>query len=311
MSLDTRDGAAAIRDEDRYPSRVGADPTLTERRDPVVWGDGDRERAGAAGVLGPSQLAGYERDGYLQIPSLLTPDEVAALDAEVSRLAADPEVRAAERTIVEPDAGEVRSVFEVHHDGPFAELCRDPRLAAVARRLLGSEVYVHQSRINLKPGFRGKEFYWHSDFETWHTEDGMSSMRAVSASVSLTENVHTNGPLMVIAGSHRWFVSCPGETPPDHHKASLRRQEIGVPDDDHLAELARRGEIRDLVGPAGSVTFFECNMMHGSNGNITPLPRRNAFFVFNSVENTLTDPFSAPAPRPIHIASRDFTPLPS
>ncbi|CAN5325726.1 ectoine hydroxylase [soil metagenome] len=304
MSIDTRDGPAATRGGDRYPSRVGTDPTLTERKDPVMWG------ARKGGVLDPAQFDGYQRDGYLQIPSLLTPDEVAALDAEVDRLATDAEVRDAERTIVEPDAGEVRSVFEVHHDGPFADLCRDQRLAGVARQLLGSDVYIHQSRINLKPGFRGKEFYWHSDFETWHTEDGMGAMRAVSASVSLTENVHVNGPLMVIAGSHRFFVSCPGETPPDHHKASLRRQEIGVPDDDHLAELTRRGEIRDLVGPAGSVTFFECNMMHGSNGNITPLPRRNAFFVYNSVENPLVDPFSAPAPRPTYIAGRDFTPLP-
>jgi hypothetical protein len=42
-----------------------------------------------------------------------------------------------------------------------------------ARQLLGSDVYVHQSRVNFKPGFNGQDFYWHSDFETWHAEDGM------------------------------------------------------------------------------------------------------------------------------------------
>ena len=55
--------------------------------------------------------------------------------------------------------------------------------------------------------------------------------------------------------------------------------------------------------------FFDCNAMHGSNGNITPYPRSNVFAVFNSVENTLEDPFGPDQPRPDYIASRDFTPL--
>ena len=57
--------------------------------------------------------------------------------------------------------------------------------------------------------------------------------------------------------------------------------------------------------------FFDCNVMHGSNGNITPQPRRNVFFVYNSVDNALEEPFAAPQPRPEHIASRDFRPLPA
>ena len=49
--------------------------------------------------------------------------------------------------------------------------------------------------------------------------------------------------------------------------------------------------------------------MHGSGNNITPYPRSNLFLVFNSVENTLVEPFAAARPRPEYIASRDFTPL--
>src|SRR3546814_3200003 len=56
-------------------------------------------------------------------------------------------------------------------------LAADERLAGVARFLLDDTVYIHQSRLNYKPGFQGKEFYWHSDFETWHVEDGMPRMR--------------------------------------------------------------------------------------------------------------------------------------
>lgn len=294
--------AAPVTAIDRYPSRQGASGHITDRLDPVLWGN-------AAGRLTAQQLADFEADGYVQLTGVLSPVEVAELNAALDELAADPVVRRQDRTIVELDSDEVRSVFDVHRDGAFADLCADPRMADVARQLLADEVYIHQSRVNLKPGFRGREFYWHSDFETWHTEDGMPSMRAVSCSVSLTDNHHVNGPLMIIAGSHKRFVSCAGETPPENHHHSLRRQEIGVPSDAHLEALVAHGAIRDVTGPAGSVTFFDCNAMHGSNGNITPLPRRNAFYVFNSMDNALVEPFAAPARRPTHIASRTFEAL--
>jgi ectoine hydroxylase len=65
---------------------------------------------------------------------------------------------------------------------------------------------------------KGKEFYWHSDFETWHAEDGMPKMRAVSCSIAFDDNHEFNGPLMVIPQSHQKFISCIGETPEEHHK---------------------------------------------------------------------------------------------
>jgi ectoine hydroxylase len=55
--------------------------------------------------------------------------------------------------------------------------------------------------------------------------------------------------------------------------------------------------------------MFDCNCMHGSNGNITPFPRSNIFVVFNSVENACAEPFAAPSRRPDFVASRDFTPV--
>src|SRR3546814_7862163 len=94
------------------------------------------------------------------------------------------------------------------------------RLAGVGRVLLGDVLYVHQSRLNDKPGFVGKEFYWHSDFETWHVEDGMPQMRALSMSILLAPNTVLNGPLMIIPGSHRKYLTCVGETPEDHYRRS-------------------------------------------------------------------------------------------
>ncbi|MEV4948806.1 ectoine hydroxylase [Streptomyces sp. NPDC053755] len=282
---------------DLYPTR-GAAEVLTPRRDPVVWGRG-----------GPG-LESYERDGFLAQPDLLTDDEVAVYKGELDRLIADPAVREDERSIVEPKSGSVRSVFEVHRISEvFARLVRDERVVGRAREILGSDVYVHQSRINVKPGFGASGFYWHSDFETWHAEDGLPRMRTVSVSIALTENHDTNGGLMIMPGSHRTFLGCEGATPKDNYKRSLQMQDAGTPSDEALTRMADAHGIRLFTGRAGSATWFDCNAMHGSGDNITPYPRSNVFIVFNSVENTAGEPFAAPVRRPEFIGARDFTPV--
>ncbi len=205
----------------------------------------------------------------------------------------------------------MRSLFRVHRtNDKFRALCKDPRLTDVARQILGGEVYLHQSRINFKPAFRGKEFFWHSDFETWHMEDGMSRMRAVSMSINLTENNEFNGPLMVVGGSHRTYIRCVGQTPDDHFKDSLRKQEYGVPSREALEMLVDQGSgISAPKGGPGSATIFDCNTMHGSVGNLSPQPRTNLFLVFNSVENRLVEPFGGKPPRPEFLGERDVLPV--
>jgi ectoine hydroxylase len=291
---------------DAYPSRHSATPELLPRHDPVAY------RGWMPGApLAAEQVERFDRDGYLVLEDIFTDAEVAALQRETGRLLADPDALEEETLITEPGAREIRSIFAIHRQNAMMHrLAADERLAGVARFLLGDEVYIHQSRLNYKPGFRGKEFYWHSDFETWHTEDGMPRMRALSMSVLLAENTPHNGPLMLIPGSHRLFVSCVGRAPEDHYKMSLKRQEFGVPDEDTLAELAHEHGIVAPVGKPGTVILFDCNTMHGSNGNITPFPRANAFMVYNAVSNRLQKPFAADAPRPEFIAARDARAIP-
>ncbi|PJE98392.1 ectoine hydroxylase [Streptomyces carminius] len=295
---------APERTTDLYPTR-GATEVITPRKDPVVWSE-----PGAPGPIEASDLQAYERDGFLAIDQLITPDEVGIYAGELERLISDPLIRADERSIVEPKSQEIRSVFEVHKISQvFADLVRDPRVVGRARQILGSDVYVHQSRINVKPGFGASGFYWHSDFETWHAEDGLPNMRTVSVSIALTENYTTNGGLMIMPGSHKTFLGCAGATPKDNYKKSLQMQDAGTPSDEALTQLASEYGIRLFTGKPGSATWFDCNCMHGSGDNITPYPRSNVFIVFNSVENTAVEPFAAPVHRPEFIGARDFTPV--
>lgn len=293
--------------EDVYPSRTGDRARLLDRVDPIVYTESHSTNA----PLTDAQTDFYRRNGYLVAHKLFDTSEIRVLSKELERLQAENRDSDLDSVIREPQSDELRSIFEVHKTSPvLARLASDSRIVDIATYLLGSDVYIHQSRLNNKPGFRGKEFYWHSDFETWHVEDGMPYMRALSVSISLTENVPSNGPLMLVPGSHKKYISCPGETPDDHYRESLRRQEYGVPPDDLLGELVNSSGIDTVTGPAGSVTFFDCNTMHGSSSNISPFPRANAFIVYNSVNNQPVDPFGTSAPRPGFLAERsDFTPV--
>lgn len=291
---------------DLYESRTDRGSAIIARQDPVVYEGGTY-----ADALSTEQVCDYNRDGFILLENVFSEEEVESLLDEVKRLSVDGDITKREEAIKEPGSDAVRSIFRVHAlSQKVNQLSRDPRLIHVARQILGSEVYIHQSRANMKPGFKGKEFYWHSDFETWHVEDGMPSMRALSCSVLLTDNNECNGPLMLMPGSHLQFISCQGQTPDEHYKQSLRKQEYGVPDPLSLQLLAEQGGIRSVTAKAGSVVFFDCNTMHGSASNISPWPRANVFMVYNSVHNTLNPPKYGLTPRPDYIANRsDFTAL--
>lgn len=293
------------RSQDLYPSRIKPEAEILMRRDPVVYG------GPSDGPLTAQQLATFESQGFLVLPSFFNGAEVTACQAELSRLAGTREICQRPEAIIEPDNSELRSLFAPHRPeiSPFFScVAGDERIATMAMQILSSDVYIHQSRVNLKPGFAGKEFYWHSDFETWHVEDGLPRMRAVSCSILLTDNFEFNGPLMLVPGSHRKYVTCVGETPDDHYQMSLRRQQYGVPDNESLATLVHEGGITTATGPVGTLVLFDCNVMHGSNGNITPFPRSNLFFVYNSVDNPPGPPFCGKKPRPEFVASREHRP---
>lgn len=288
---------------DHYPSRLDTVPKVLARRDPVVHSEWTIESP-----LTRGQTESYACNGFLTLPDVLTSSEVACLQREMCALQNGASVIDSKLLIREPGNGALRSIFKVHEiNRIFSRLASDHRLVTIARFLLGEAVYIHQSRLNFKPAFRGKEFYWHSDFETWHVEDGMPRMRALSMSIVLTPNYGFNGPLMLIPGSHCKYVACVGETPDKHYLQSLKKQEYGVPDDNNLRTLAETGGIEIPTGPVGTVILFDCNTMHGSNSNITPFPRSNFFIVYNACSNRLVTPFGGKPPRPDFLADRSMS----
>ncbi|MGW3465447.1 ectoine hydroxylase, partial [Streptomyces olivaceoviridis] len=98
---------------DRYPTRLLEPGPRVPRHDPVVWGDP------ADGPLSRGECTDFADRGYRHAPQpLFGPHEVNALRQEAARLAADPVLRADERTVVEEasqevDRGDGRQVVEL------------------------------------------------------------------------------------------------------------------------------------------------------------------------------------------------------
>ncbi|ERS85319.1 multidrug DMT transporter permease [Marinobacter sp. C1S70] len=293
------------RTDDFYPTRLERPAESFERKDPVIHSQGtDRHN----GPLSETELARYERDGFLVFNNFLDQETVKRFRDDLRAYENDDSILRSEGTITEPGKQEIRSIFGIHElSDRFDRLTRESRLLDMVHQLLGSDAYIHQSRINFKPGFHGKGFDWHSDFETWHAEDGMPRMRAVSFSIALTDNTPLNGPLMLIPGSHKTFVPCVGRTPEDNYQSSLKKQKLGVPNEQDLQKMADQYGIQAPTGPAGSLIIFECNTLHASNANMSPWPRSNLFFVYNSVENRLEQPFCGNKPRPDFLGNRSHT----
>ncbi|WP_346797732.1 ectoine hydroxylase [Halomonas sp. Bachu 37] len=288
--------------QDLFPTRLERKIGMFERLDPVIHSEGAQRNNGP---LSEEQLSDYERKGFLSFENFFPREEMEAFIQELRDYEDDEDLKLSEGTVLEPGRQEIRSIFGIHElSERFSRLTRDPRLLAMVQQLLGSDVYIHQSRINYKPGFKGKGFDWHSDFETWHSEDGMPRMRSLSCSIILTDNGEFNGPLMLVPGSHNYFIPCVGRTPENNYKESLKSQDVGVPDNASLRQLMLEGEIEAPKGGAGSLVLFECNTMHGSNINMSCWPRSNLFFVYNSVENGLVEPFCGNRPRPDFLANR-------
>lgn len=288
---------------DKYPTRLERPLNMLHRRDPIVHGNIAKT---CNGPLKQHHFNQYERDGFLWFENLFVGTSIMDnLLKEFKALESNQNLVHSEQAVSDKESGSLRSVFGIHElSEEFARLTTSELILGMVRQLLGSDAYIHQSRINAKPGFVGGGFNWHSDFETWHSEDGMPAMRAISASLMLTDNNEFNGPLMLIPGSHRYHIPCQGKTPDNNWKKSLKSQEIGVPDQTSLKNLVEKGGIVAPKGGAGSLLLFECNTLHASHQNLSPWPRANAFFVFNSVDNALRQPYAGTAPRPEFLAAR-------
>lgn len=244
--------------------------------------------------LTQEQIEAYENDGYILLEGLFSPDEAALMKSRLPRL-----FKLDRDEVIKEKSGAVRTVFAAHiFDEVFARVARHPRLIDPARQLLGSDVYMHQFKVNAKAAFNGDVWQWHQDFGTWHQDDGMPEARAMNVAVFLDEVNEFNGPLMFIPRSHKR-----GRIEASHDR-STTSYPLWTLDNAKVAELVAEGGIVAPKGRAGTVLIFQSTLVHASSPNLSPWDRNTLYVTTNSVDNAITR-----FKRPDFIAHRDFTPI--
>jgi len=244
--------------------------------------------------LTSQQLAEFDEQGYLFLPSCFSDEEVAALRSEAQSI-----YRQDRKEVWREKTGAPRTAFAAHtYNEAFRILSRHPRLVEPLRQLFGEPVYVHQFKINAKAPFDGELWQWHQDYGTWARDDGMPEPRAMNIAVFLDEVMAINGPLMLIPKSHKRGTLEAG------HDTSTTSYPLWTLDKETVTKLVDEGGIVAPTGKPGSVLMFHGNLAHASPPNITPYPRKIVYLTLCAVSNHITR-FT----REEWIAHRDFTPI--
>jgi L-proline 4-hydroxylase len=261
--------------------------------------------------LTPQELDAYRTDGYLILPPRFEAAELAELKEE----AAKELVFDSERRVLEKGSTMVRSVYGSHAGNEaFGLLVRDPRLLEPAVQLLGDQAYVYQFKINAKAAFGGDLWEWHQDYAFWLNEDGVPEPHLVNVVLFLDEVTEFNGPMLMVAGSHReGVIDCrPLAGQPEGYEqgpswiSNLTADLKYTVGKEQLARLAGRYRLESAKGPRGSLLLFHPNLVHGSAANMSPFDRIIAIATYNRVDNL---PRPKAVRRPWFLVAEDARPL--
>lgn len=167
-------------------------------------------------LLTPEQRAQYGEVGWVVVPSVFTPEELAPLHAACDELLAGvgPLIPSNPRIQIEPetldwDAPVVRKLEPVIDASPgLAALADEPRMKQAAADVLGEECFLYEDKLNFKPPKVGSSYPLHQDRSYWmQLAPGIPSTdRLVTVTVLLDDATVENGCLRLVSGSHRGLM---------------------------------------------------------------------------------------------------------
>jgi phytanoyl-CoA hydroxylase len=216
-------------------------------------------------MISDDQRAAYRRDGFIVVPDLLDAGELAEIRSVIAALiAAAAEVDAHTDVYdLEPGhtrgAAQVRRIKQPHKVHPaFDRVVKRRAVLDVVAALIGPNLRLQGSKLNMKAAHYGSPVEWHQDWAFYpHTNDDV-----LAIGVMLDDMDLENGPLMVVPGSHRGPVW-------NHHGDDGRFCGLVDPADIAL-EIARAVP---LTGRAGSMSFHHVRALHGSALNTSDRDR--------------------------------------
>jgi ectoine hydroxylase len=155
-----------------------------------------------------------------------------------------------------------------------------PRIAEPARTLLrDDELYVFQTKCNLKQPIHGGIYNWHQDFGHWQ-HDGIPSPQMVTSLLMVDDATELRGCLYFVPGSHKL-----GVIEPKLVDLTSTMKIWSIPAEDLIRVMEKMGDPVSIEGRAGTLVLFHPNMLHASGHNLSRHSRWHIFTVFNRISN--------------------------
>ncbi len=220
-------------------------------------------------TMTPEQMQFYNEHGYLVLESRIPEAVITSLRDEIVRF--EEEARGMtvsnDRLDLEdshtPDSPRIRRIKLPHRISPVVrDLMYSDHVLAPVRDLIGPDLRLHTTKLNMKSAGFGAAVEWHQDFAFYpHTNDDVLAVGVIIDDMGLE-----NGPLMVFPGTHRGPMF-------DHHvdgvfAAAMDLAAAGLDADDAVP----------LMGPAGSISLHHARIVHGSALNTSARDRRLLFY---------------------------------
>ncbi|MCC7281611.1 MAG: phytanoyl-CoA dioxygenase family protein [Acetobacteraceae bacterium] len=207
----------------------------------------------------------YNRDGFVIVPDVLGKAELAELRAVIAEIVAGAASIETHNDVYDLEPGhtraepKVRRIKTPHKVHPlFDRLVRSEKVVGICKALVGRDVRLHGSKLNMKSAKYGSPVEWHQDWAFYpHTNDDILAIGVLLDDTSLE-----NGPLLCTPGTHKGPVW-------SHHDdegffcGSIDPKEI-------MAEIKAA---LPCVGPAGAMSFHHVRTLHGSAQNVSDRPR--------------------------------------
>lgn len=222
-----------------------------------------------AEILNDTQIASYNKSGYLVLERYLPDTIIQSLRAEIARFEDEARSMTASNdrldledshTLEDPRLRRIKLPHTTSE--PVRDLMYSDHILGPARDLIGPNLRLHTTKLNMKSAGYGAAVEWHQDYAFYpHTNDDI-----LAIGVIIDDMESENGPLMVYPGSHKGPVF-------DHHTdgvfaGAFNPVDVGLNPDDAV----------ELKGPAGSISIHHGRIAHGSALNTSSRSRRILFF---------------------------------
>ena len=215
-------------------------------------------------MISSRQVDFYNESGYVVVENVVDAAMRDSLKAVVADLISKARGLTTHNDVYDlepshtPDQPRVRRIKKPTQVHPiFDQLVKSPNMVAILKALLGPDVRLHGSKLNMKDPEYGSPVEWHQDWAFYpHTNDDI-----LAIGVMLEDIDEENGALLVVPGSHRGPVY-------DHH---VDGRFCGAMDP--TRKEVDFSKAVSCPGKAGSCSFHHVRLVHGSAENRSKRPR--------------------------------------